>query len=166
MDTFLTFEALNAELNDLRQRYHDYIPRLTNRAHLRPEFDGLSILRSTDPNNNPIVAFVNVRIIENTGTPRFPATYTLDLHYAIYRSGFAVLAGHAQPHHWGGGYAYTQPANEWAAAILERLTQEATKARIQARARSIHEELVAAVWSPARLSAMLEKHGWDVVDAC
>lgn len=165
METFLTYEALNSELQNLRTRYGDYIPRLTNRAHLRPEFDGLSILRSTDPNNNPIVAFVNVRIIENTGTPRWPATYTLDLYYAIYRTGFAVLTSHAQPHHWGGGYAYTEPVNEWAAAILERLTQEATKARIQARARAIHEELVAAVWSPTRLGAMLEKHGWEGVEA-
>lgn len=165
METFLTFEALSAELNDLSVRYRDYIPRLTNRAHFRPEFDGVSIWRPADPNNNPIVAYVVVRMIERTGTPRWPMTYTLTLSYAVYRTGFAVLDGQAQPQHMGGGYAYSQPVTEWAAAILERLIQEAVKARIQARARTIHEELVAAVWSPARLSAMLEKHGWDAVEA-
>jgi hypothetical protein len=164
MDTFLTYEALHTELHDLCARYHDYIPRLTNRAHLRPEFDGVSIQRPADP-TSPIVAYVVVRIIERTGTPRWPMTYTLNLPYAVYRTGFAVLDGHAQPNHMGGGYAYSEPPTKWAAAILERLTQEAVKARIQARARAIHEELVAAVWSPARLGAMLEKHGWEGVEA-
>lgn len=164
MDTFVTYEALKEALPDLRRRYHDYIPRLYNRAQFRPELDGVSIEPSRD--YKQFVAIVNIYILEHVGTARWPRTNWIHLCYGIFPTGGACNIMAPQFSYMGAESAYSQPPSEWASAIRERLAEEAAKARIIARAKAIHEELVAAVWAPERLAARLKEGGWDLVDAC
>lgn len=163
MDTFLNYDALKAALPDLRRRYYEYIPRLWNRAQFSPEFDGVTI---EQPGKlTQFAAIVNVYIIEHVGTPQWPRQNWINLRYGIYPTGFASSLIERQAHYAGAESAYSQPPSEWAAAVLKSVTEEAAKVRIVARAKAIHEELVAYVWAPERMAARLERGGWDLVDA-
>ncbi len=54
-----------------------------------------------------------------------------------------------------------QCVSNWLQLIRRREQEGATE-----KSRLIHEELVAVVWAPARVAALLERGGWDLVDTC
>lgn len=165
MDGQLTYAALCAARGDLTARFRDYIPRLTNRAMFQPEFAGL---RAEVPQGyNTFVVFINVYVIEVVQHPwqRRPQDQHIHLTYGITPTG-AISCITAPQMNWSGAEsAYREPIDEWIEAVKQRLQEEASKRRTQARAQALKEDLVAAVWAPARLAKRLEQGGWEGVEA-
>ncbi len=163
----LTFDDLMAA-PDLARRYREYIPRLKNRAQWRPDFDGCRIKMPDTPLQAAIVEVFIVENLDMGNHPHrhlFPRERWIHLHYAVTPSGSTSCVT-ATTYGWAGAEsAYKQPVDEWVDAIRNRLEEDAAKERTQARARAIHEELVAAVWAPTRVAALLDQGGWDLVDA-
>lgn len=156
----LKYEHLVIAQADLVQRYIEYIPQLSHRAKFDPAFNSVRIVStSTYP-----VVHVNIceRLLRNTPWSQDRWLY---LRYIVYPSGFVALAKPATFEYLGAETAYMDPVKEWVAAIKGPLELTASKARINARARALKEELVVAVWKPARVAALLERGGWDLIDA-
>jgi hypothetical protein len=165
MEVPLTYEALTSleVQRDLTRRFHKYVPLLYNRAHLAPQFEWARIL---EPRTD-FVAMVVVSIYETIRLPLVLRTnsYHMELFYGIFSSGAVVTITEPNAFTYGAQTAYQQPVEEWINAIKQRLLEEASKRRIQARAQALKEDLIAAVWAPARLKKRLEEGGWDAVEA-
>lgn len=86
--------------------------------------------------------------------------------YALYSDG---RIGHIEP----AAYPYTQRQifdayKTWGLVIhdwIDAIKAHFDRAERKARYAPIHEELAAKMWSPARMSALLEAGGWDLVEA-
>jgi len=165
MATYLTYDALKASLPAFGPKARDIISRMTNRRHWRPELDGYRLERSGADYPN-FVGILNVYIIEHIGVDRWRTEHRIHLHFGIYPTGVVACITAPQAHYRGAESAYRYLVEVWVDGVLIELQEWASKLRIQTRARAIHEELVAAVWAPARLAAMLEKGGWDLVESC
>ncbi len=165
MATYLTYDALKAAVPQFREVIQGILPRMTNRRQWRPELDRYHLERP-GPDYPDFVGILTVNIIEHIGWDRWRVDSFINLHFGIYPTGVVACITAPQLSSRGAESAYRYPVGVWVDGVLARLREAAAKARIQARARAIHEELVAAVWAPARVAALLEKGGWDLVDAC
>jgi hypothetical protein len=89
----LTYELLKAAQDDLTQRYKEYVPKLTNRATFKPEFDLVTV---GPPRKAGTIATVNLSIIElgmnidvTSRSFRKIVPQTKLIHYAIHDFAFA-----------------------------------------------------------------------------
>lgn len=166
----LTYEVLNAAQPELVRLYSDYIPRLTNRAHYAPSLEGCRVLRGDVPRYAATIEVV-IRERMNYGNlinrHLFPQERMIVIHYAVYPDGatWAIYPNGTSTSMMfdtdRSVSVYIEPVRAWATNQLE----ECSKQRIQARARAIHEELVAVVWHPDRVALHLQQGGWDLISA-
>ena len=149
----LTRNDLKAGLADLKQRYRDLIPRMTNRAHLEPRFMGLHV---DAPDSKGQVAVITVYIEEKS-----IGIVSHEFRYGVFPDGVVQSLNRTM---WGHGasWPYQHPIDYW---IDDLLLEKASKERTQVRTAAIAEELAAAVWAPARVERLLERGGWSAVEA-
>lgn len=165
MDGQLTYHALREVSKDLVDRFQAYIPLLTNRAQWHPEFRAIRVERPDG--YMTFAALLNVYIVESVQHPwaRRAQDQYIHLTYGITPAG-AISCITSGTELWQGAErAYQEPIELWVDAVKQRLQEEVSKRRIQARTQALKEGLVAAVWAPARLAKRLEEGGWDAVEA-
>jgi hypothetical protein len=167
----LTYELLNAARPELVRLYNDYLPHLMNRVQYAPSLESCRVIRSEEPR---YVAIIQLIIQERMNYGNlvnrhlFPQGRWIPIHYVVRPNG-STWASHPNGMPLQSLFdqdpsvpAYMEPVELWATAIHN---EEASKRRIQARAQALKEELVAAVWAPARVAKRLEDGGWEAIDA-
>jgi hypothetical protein len=126
--------------------------RNNNRAIYKPEFDGIYI-QPYPRNTSGIIAAVQFSLIERLAF----GSVTLNFAYTVDQDGHVWPVGN-------GRLAHTymcgiQKGVDYASTIVGR------PAQARAFTTAIKEELVAKVWAPARMAKLLERGGWDLVEA-
>ncbi len=162
MDTIVTvgYEHLLAARDDLVRHCEREIPSLRSRAKFQPDFQSISILSR----GSHAILCVNVceHLLRNTP---WEFDRQLSLRYAVLPCGTVSLADPEVFEYLGAERAYKEPLESFIRSLMPSLEVAASKVRANARARVLKESIVAAVWAPKRLAALLERGGWDLIEA-
>lgn len=160
----LTLETLRNYAVEFRTIGPDYVRRLRNRHHFRPEFD-LATVSPPGPRaywapkdifrpgqaDEPI-AQITISIIEDLMRR---VTYTLK--YDVYPSGLILKSEEPVPYqNRGAQTAYSGIPDEWVEIVLKKEAAAAEAARARERCAAVKEELAATVWAPARVAKLVE----------
>ena len=166
-----TVDALKPTMNDLGRRIKAFLDE-GNRANRQPTVKWVDV---SGPLDRRFVAGIQLMIneigttglISVGGLPmKGRSTFRLTLDYGITAEGEVVSLFAPIPVWRGAERAYKRCVQEWADVTYAAAQEAASKRRVQARTKAIKEDLMAKMWHPDRVAALLEKGGWDLVDGC
>ena len=164
-----SIESIKTTMNDLGARVKALIETGV-RAKRRPV---LKRCWASGPLDRRFVAGIQLHIDEVGTTPLITtggkvtyglSTIRLVLDYGITAEGVAVSLFAPIPDWRGGERAYKRCVQDWVDVVYAAVQAETSKRRVVARTKEIKEELMAKMWAPERVAAMLEKGGWELID--
>jgi hypothetical protein len=159
--SFEVYNAFKQEMNVLA----DAAAMETGDGHI---YDRVTIkLRRPTKANTKAVAYLtlemDVEYFDMGAEDPFDDQYTFK--YALYSDGrigrFSPDVPYSQQQVFDAYQTWGLVIHDWIDAIKAHFDRAERKQRYA----PIHEELAAKMWSPARVGALLEAGGWDLVDA-
>ena len=120
---YLTYELLKPHQDRIRDFFAEWLPKMTNRAQFKPEFD-YAFVSPPPPNEDQVIATVRVGMIETILRP-MNFTYV----YYVYQTGIVYSVPPTHGHTGGRPYGY--PVEKWADQILAELNPVAEEEKLE-----------------------------------
>lgn len=144
-----TYSYLRANVDGLQQMIRNILPH-TNLAQMYDvRLEHVNIIMPNPRENYVAIAEIWI-------THSLQAVNMLRLSFFIYNNGVVQMERRYGVFEW----PIHSIIMDWVYDI-----ERQSKARIQARARSLKEEIVAGAWHPKRIARMIEKGGIEVMEA-
>ncbi len=165
MDEQLTYKILCDAWPLFWRGIDSKVESMPERARWNPEMAGCEV--GYPGKGFPMyVLLVNLSIIEMAHDEWIQSERFMHMTYGITAGGNVEYVKASPNPSWDGAEtAYMRLVQDWVNVVKQRLEARVSRRRIQARVAALKEELVAAVWAPARLAKRLEEGGWELVEA-
>jgi hypothetical protein len=160
----ITGIALKNQKSAILAAYEKFLSSQHERAVYAPELVRCSVLDKYPQEESEYEALVRLDIVEHQYIPRYnPIARGLVLFYGVRNDGAVVFQNGRNLKEFDGAEEfYKQPLVEF---LQNSPFDPFSRARARERTRAIHEELAATLWHPDRVAALLERGGWELVDA-